>query len=215
MLPTTHYFQLHEVLELEVRESKKWILLLPRSTSFISRRNRMAKFGNLNHLSIDAISKQWRMERTDLTSEAIHDSLIEWHRGNQIERITGERELFDEETAEILKYSDPVWPISSNSKLSRSDLLDFCQFVNWNPPKFWFGQSNEGPSFPGRPSVMKSVLAELEQRAVQEKLAETVAQQGRDLAIWVERTIPDEQTPKAKSIENSIRARFKVLKNPH
>ena len=85
--------------------------------------------------------------------------------------------------------------------------LDFDNFLESEPllpPKM----NKTGSS--GRPSIMKAVLAELERRIEAGELSAGLTPQARDLEDWVGKTFPRYQRPKAASIRNSIRKRFRA-----
>lgn len=69
-------------------------------------------------------------------------------------------------------------------------------------------------SFPGRPTVMHFIFAELESRAAQGKLCGNATQESVALCEWAQANIKDAQVPKPKSIYNRIHKRYRELTLP-
>jgi hypothetical protein len=68
------------------------------------------------------------------------------------------------------------------------------------------------PSYPGRPSVMKKVRLEMERRAGEGLLCDTLKAESDELATWIAHELPSEQTPTAKTIRNACRDMYRQLK---
>ena len=99
----------------------------------------------------------------------------------------------------------------TSTRLSRQQIEVFCAKQQWSEPRFWFGQENQGPSFPGRPSKMNAIVQELKARAQAGLLSNTLAGQARELKAWVDQQFPAEQVPTARTIENGIRESYRRL----
>lgn len=69
-----------------------------------------------------------------------------------------------------------------------------------------------GPSFPGRPSLMRAIVQELERRSKTGELAETLAEESRHLSRWASSNFPGSHTPTARSVENGIRSKYRTIK---
>ena len=67
-------------------------------------------------------------------------------------------------------------------------------------------------SFPGRPSVMAAITVEIERRAKANELLPTVTEESRYLEGWAEKNFPGQQTPKWKSIKNSLGNKYRSLR---
>ena len=102
---------------------------------------------------------------------------------------------------------------SENEYISRELIDRFCDKQIWKLPSFWFKGLPTAGSFPGRPSVMDAILQELSNRAERGELADSLAEQSRQLSEWAGRRFPGQQTPKPKSTENGIRSTYNMLKN--
>jgi len=70
----------------------------------------------------------------------------------------------------------------------------------------------DGPSFVGRPSLMRAVEQEMRGRAERGELCAKLAEECRVLAAWVREAFPNHQTPGAKAIENGLRSVYWQLK---
>lgn len=101
---------------------------------------------------------------------------------------------------------------SLDTLIERNFIERFCDKELWAMPSFWQSASDPGPSFPGRPSVMSAVAQELERQAKSGELKATLAEQSRVLADWASHRFPGKQTPKPTSIENGIRAAYRIIK---
>jgi hypothetical protein len=64
-------------------------------------------------------------------------------------------------------------------------------------------------SFPGRPSVMRRITAQFEERCKQQALESSLQKEGDYLVAWAEKHIPDVQIPTAHTVRNAIRARYR------
>lgn len=99
-----------------------------------------------------------------------------------------------------------------DERVDRQWLMEFCSKQGWSEPEFWSENIPIGPSFPGRSSIMRAIVQELEYRAEQGQLELTLAEQARQLFQWALQSLPGKQIPKPLSIENGIRADFRRLK---
>lgn len=108
---------------------------------------------------------------------------------------------------------------------SGQDFLDFLEFPRdmvsaWcmakgiPKPRFWFAENGSSPErYPGRPSSMERILAQLDLRAEQGRLESTVAGEARALEVWAQKDLPlNAPKPKQGTIENGIRQRYKALR---
>ena len=122
------------------------------------------------------------------------------------------------EFAKPLNEPVPEDELPTDETLIQKDFMEkFCrESVELQMPKFWFGGFDKGPqepAFPGRPSLMRAILKELEAQADREELVDNLAEQSRQLSKWAEEKFSGQQTPKPKSVENGIRVAFRILKN--
>ncbi len=69
--------------------------------------------------------------------------------------------------------------------------------------------STTPPSFAGRPSTMAIVIKEFERRCEQNSLADNLSAEGKALSEWAEVNIDSLQTPKPRTIMNSIRTKYR------
>lgn len=67
--------------------------------------------------------------------------------------------------------------------------------------------------FPGRPTLMKAIIAEMKRRAENGQMQLKISHEAEHLEDWVDKKYPATQTPKKKSIENAIRTEYEKLKN--
>jgi hypothetical protein len=119
-----------------------------------------------------------------------------------------------------LPFRDPI--ASPPNEMPSAETLVDVEFLRefsakqcWAFPRFWAAHQPQSPSFPGRPTVMHLILQELEAKAARGELEPTLAAQARTLRIWSEANLRSVQIPRAKSIENGIRVRFRQLLNAH
>jgi hypothetical protein len=70
----------------------------------------------------------------------------------------------------------------------------------------------KGSGFVGRPSSKHLVEEELRRRAQEDRLCTSLAEQSRELSMWLKRTHPNEHQTTPKAIENSVRHLFRELK---
>jgi hypothetical protein len=170
----------------------------------------------------------WKAEdekRKDLVSRVLLEAIIQERITVCVQEKTGGRDrilpgefkktywperifLSDEENlpGEIHPFSDDALYKYKGAVPFVTD-LDFDNFLESEPllpPKM----NKTGSS--GRPSIMKAVLAELERRIEAGELSAGLTPQARDLEDWVGKTFPRYQRPKAASIRNSIRKRFRA-----
>jgi hypothetical protein len=68
------------------------------------------------------------------------------------------------------------------------------------------------PSFPGRPSLMNKVSLEMDRRASESLLCDTLKAESDELATWIAHEFPAEQTPTAKTIRKALRQQYNQLK---
>lgn len=105
---------------------------------------------------------------------------------------------------------------SVETLVARDFIERFCtESEEWQLPEFWFEmkrRDSQGPSYPGRPSVMRAIVQELEARAERDELEDTLAEQARQLSSWAEAEFPGKQTPKPGATENGIRLAYRLAK---
>lgn len=68
-------------------------------------------------------------------------------------------------------------------------------------------------SFPGRPSIMSAIRVELRKRADAGELHPTLAKECAHLAEWALKKFHGVQVPKQSSIENALRAEYRMCHN--
>jgi hypothetical protein len=85
----------------------------------------------------------------------------------------------------------------------KSDVARFWSFGAAEPPR---------TGAPGRPTSMQLIERELETRAAQGALEQTLAEQARVLETWLKVRHPRHPRARTKTIENGIRKRFRDLK---
>jgi hypothetical protein len=66
-------------------------------------------------------------------------------------------------------------------------------------------------SFPGRPSIMRGIIAHMKERAERQELASTLSAEARELEHWARLTFPSQQVPTWKTIRNGIRKEYRNL----
>lgn len=64
-------------------------------------------------------------------------------------------------------------------------------------------------SFPGRPSVMRRIVAHFEERSAGKMLERSLQKESECLVAWAEKHIPDVQIPTSRTIRNAIRTRYR------
>ena len=103
---------------------------------------------------------------------------------------------------------------SVTTVIDRQDIVDVCRKQGgWPRPDFWFEEiDDKGKSFPGRPSIMRAIVQELESLAKEGKLEDTLAAQAQKLEEWARHNCPGQQIARAPSIANGIRDDFRRLK---
>lgn len=72
-------------------------------------------------------------------------------------------------------------------------------------------QDERASSFPGRRSFMPMIEQEMRRRASEGMLAPSLAKESAALAEWAKHRFPGNQTPKARSIGNGLRATYRGL----
>jgi hypothetical protein len=165
----------------------------------------MSKYEKVRWLTIKEIAELWSPEigiPSSIILRELQASVI------NIPRLVGGEPLVEELPADEDLASE-------DTRLDKSHVGLFCEKQgHWPKPRFWFGPQKHPLGFVGRPSVMPAIVQELERRAAANQLEDTLADQSRELARWAKSKLPGEQVPTARTIENNIRLRFKVLKRP-
>lgn len=118
---------------------------------------------------------------------------------------------------------DPVRCALGMLDVKRKAFAEFCDARGYERPDFWFSakERKKGaklPSFPGRPSVMGSIVAEFHRRVTAGEVASKVRDEARALRQWAEKHIKQDQLPGMLAIENTIRdehRRFRSNKPNH
>jgi hypothetical protein len=101
-----------------------------------------------------------------------------------------------------------------DSLMSQEEMYGFCEKEgHWPRPKFWFGESMNTTSFPGRPSIMSAILQELDRAHKNGELKDSLAKQSRALVQWASEVFPANQRPTVKTTENNIRHIYKAYKH--
>lgn len=111
---------------------------------------------------------------------------------------------------EQLPSEDKLPPLTQ--QVERGHVRAFCKKQWWPLPAFWFGEQNEGPSYPGRPSIMNSIKEEMKLRAAKGKLKPRIGEEANELFIWSQGRFVGEQIPTTRTIENGIRVFYRQLK---
>lgn len=102
-----------------------------------------------------------------------------------------------------------------DERVDREWLIQFCSKQGWEEPFFWRSEARDTDRYPGRPSIRRAIVQKLEDRANSGQIADSLAEEARQLLAWAEESYRgDPGVPgKAASIENQIRDRYRELKN--
>ena len=158
--------------------------------------------GNVNFLTVRAVSELWE------NSLNIPASIIE--RELRVALFKLEKNYPFHENVKVIPSEKELPP--PDTIIDRKFIEKFCDKEGWKLPAFWFNDLPTGPSFPGRPSKMSAIVQELRKRAEEGNLAETLAEESRQLCEWARERFPGEQTPTDKTIANGIRSTYHILK---
>jgi|SRR5689334_4066986 len=162
--------------------------------------------GQVRVLSISEIAELWAQE-----AEERPRSLIE--RELRIFLLNRPRLSQGEGPIQPIPEDDQLPP--ATGRLSKSDLEEFCAKQGWTKPRFWFGRVTDGPGFPGRPTIMRAIVQELERRAEAGQLSETLTDQATELVAWANERLPPGPIPipGTRSVANAIRKIYWALRN--
>ena len=100
---------------------------------------------------------------------------------------------------------------SPETLIDRAFIERFHHKELWKLPEFWFKDLPTQPRRPGRPSVMGEIMQELQKRAQRYELADSLIEESRQLARWVQEAFPDQKVPKPDSIANRIGTAYHAL----
>lgn len=102
-----------------------------------------------------------------------------------------------------------------DEKVDRQWLMEFCdKQEGWREPSFWQREKKESERYPGRPSVKPAILQKLKDRADAGEMAQSLADEARQLLAWATETYQGQPgvPSKSTSIENQIRATYRELR---
>lgn len=163
-------------------------------------------FHKIQWLTIAELAEAWAPELTPLPKAVI-----------QRELQMGLYKLHNEmDLREPLKDPPPFADLPSQDTLISRDFVErFCtESEELSLPSFWFDMKakQKSPSFPGRPSIMRAIVQELEVRAESGNLAVTLAEQSRQLEEWAATNLKGQHIPTAKTIESGVRLAYAAFK---
>ena len=112
--------------------------------------------------------------------------------------------VIQNELAPIIKVKDLV--------VSRRELIKFEQTYKVSPAlALQDNMPQKGMSFPGRPSVMHKIMAEMHRRQEAGVMESSLKKEAEALLTWAQNILgTDAQLPKAKSVQNAIRDKYRT-----
>ena len=164
-------------------------------------KKKIATFRTVRILTISEIVQLWSQEinvPASTIERELKASII------NLPRLAEGKPLIEEFPSE-----DSLPP--SDARLSKSHIGLFAEKQGWPKPRFWFGEVHE-QSFPGRPSISRALVQELERLDAVGQRSSTIAEQSRILARWASDNFRSDQVPSVKGLENLLRDRFNELK---
>jgi len=160
----------------------------------------------LQWLTVAELAEAWAPELAPMPVSAIKRELL--FGLYKIQQLGDMREPLE-------RLPDPKDLPPEDTLISRKFIERFCtESEEWQLPAFWFEykEMEIGPSFPGRPSIMRAIVQELCERHERGELCETVSEQAHQLQNWAKQNLPTNvQLPTVRTIENGIRAQFRLL----
>ncbi len=115
-------------------------------------------------------------------------------------------------------YSAPAQAGFAFLEVSRDAFEALCVERGYERPSFWFGRQLKGmasKNLVGRPSVLRSIEAEMRRRALGGSLEPKLSKEALALHAWAVQNIPmTKQIPRPHSIENGLRELYWELRRP-